>query len=263
MVIFHARRDLGRGSSGDGALETEIGWNISLITMLAQLYSLAVPRKFVEREGFNFSIVCGVWALHCYIFYSRCKDNWGPSITDEGIIRPQEWDIIVKACYPPGDVGGLLGRDHYLLNICAMIGSLGASIVVIGRVVYLVIESVDTTVLIEPVDTTVLIEPVNTTVLIEPVNTTVLTGAISKWLRISDVPQAWMGLRRVVCLVLFPLITGTQFFAIIQIRRRQRRLAMHIGAEFVDDQWGFGQVVAVVVWVLVLIDYGYAYIFGK
>jgi len=236
MVIFHARRDLGRGSSGDGALETEIGWNISLITMLALLYSLAVPRKFVEREGFNFSIVCGVWALHCYIFYSRCKDNWGPSITDEGIIRPQEWDIIVKACYPPGDVGGLLGRDHYLLNICAMIGSLGASIVVIGRVVYLVIE---------------------------PVDTTVLTGAISKWLRISDVPQAWMGLRRVVCLVLFPLITGTQFFAIIQIRRRQRRLAMHIGAEFVDDQWGFGQVVAVVVWVLVLIDYGYAYIFGK
>jgi hypothetical protein len=236
MVIFHARRDLGRGSSGDGALETEIGWNISLITMLALLYSLAVPRKFVEREGFNFSIVCGVWALHCYIFYSRCKDNWGPSITDEGIIRPQEWDIIVKACYPPGDVGGLLGRDHYLLNICAMIGSLGASIVVIGRVVYLVIE---------------------------PVDTTVLTGAISKWLRISDVPKAWMGLRRVVCLVLFPLITGTQFFAIIQIRRRQRRLAMHIGAEFVDDQWGFGQVVAVVVWVLVLIDYGYAYIFGK
>jgi hypothetical protein len=236
MVIFHARRDLGRGSSGDGALETEIGWNISLITMLALLYSLAVPRKFVEREGFNFSIVCGVWALHCYIFYSRCKDNWGPSITDEGIIRPQEWDIIVKACYPPGDVGGLLGRDHYLLNICAMIGSLGASIVVIGRVVYLVIE---------------------------PVDTTVLTGAISKWLRISDVPQAWMGLRRVVCLVLFPLITGTQFFAIIQIRRRQRRLAMHIGAESVNDQWGFGQVVAVVVWVLVLIDYGYAYIFGK
>jgi hypothetical protein len=233
MVIFHARRALGHGSGGDGAQETEIGWNISLITILALLYPLAVPTKFVEREGFNFSIVCVVWALHCYIFYSRSKDNWGPSIIDNGVIYPEEWNVIIQTCFPSDDEDGLSARDHYFLNICAMIGSLGSSIVVIGRLVYLALEPVD------------------------------FSAAISKLLHIRDVPKAWMALRRVVCLVVFPLITVTQFWAIVQIRRGKWRLAKHIGAEFVDDQWGFGQIVAVVVWVLVLTDYAYAYMFGK
>ncbi|KAF8241728.1 hypothetical protein K440DRAFT_641245 [Wilcoxina mikolae CBS 423.85] len=166
IVVFNVRRDLGGGTGGIGAQETEIGWNISLITMLALLYPLAVSSEFLERPGFNFSMLI-------------------------------------------------------------------ASIVVVGRVVYL---------LVGPLD------------LAKP-----LSKAFN--VRTSWLHRAWVIVRLVVCLVLFPVVTGTQFYAIIRIRNGQRTLARHIEAEFVDDEWGFGQMVAVVVWVLVLVDYAYEYFF--
>lgn len=58
---------------------------------------------------------------------------------------------------------------------------------------------------------------------------------------------------------ILPLIAFSQIWFILRVRMEQKEMAKYLGLDFLDDNWGFGQIIALLIWMPVVVEYLYRY----
>lgn len=144
---------------------------------------------------------------------------------------------MLKTCTPDGRLETISAATSEAFNVFALVGSLLASIMVVG---YLVVYTVDAM----GWDASALVHK---------------RLGPDAW---NNNRKIWKSLRMILCLLIFPALSVIQLAALITIRKGQKKLAEHLNVDFEDDHWGFGQIISATVWIPVVVEFGYGMMYG-
>lgn len=234
-VVVLVRRDFGISANGLGGFTTQITWAIALLCMLPLIYPLMVLGHISpDRGGYRFFLFCGCWVLFFYTFISQMIGDFAPSQVGQGageggatIITTDEWNKLTALCLT--GVRALSSNEQNLLSRFGAAGSLLVSAYGFIRLVYFIGER--------------------------------------QWpSRFDKIREKWLSLfneeRRTQYLVIFwcvliTVLTIPQLWGVFRLRGIQRALADATSGAYVDNQWTFGQVVAVMIFAPVITELGY------
>jgi hypothetical protein len=231
-VIFRVRGDYGAVSVGLSGGSLEMGWTVSLLTLVPLLYPLVIEVKegsALTRPHLNLLFILFCTLLHGDIALSRLSSAISPPLT--GIpLSKQEWAFLVDTCYSPS-----IKISDYELRVSTIV-ALVESFVVISLAFYKAI--------------TIFIPPKKALgVFLAPL--LVSTGLREKRKKIIR-PMLYLGI--------LPLFAVSQVYALMRLRREQFGIAQHVGYEFTVDEWSFGQIASLLIWMPVLVELGYVWV---
>lgn len=265
-TVVLVKKDYGLSTDGFGAIQAQISWAVSLVCVLPLLYPMAllgwdkVARRYrhekqdrkeqeesyrVRRLLFYLALV-----LFCYPFLSQCMHNWAPSVIGEGNapggatwITDAEQAKLEDLCF--GQVNPLSGTE----SIVVAGFELAASLVVF---IYAVL------------DLRKQLGRVGGDVLLKSAGNTndrpaSAVASLDSYLESPDEPTfdsatiVWMVVLLGPLLLSIPLL-----WAIFRMRGIQRELAKVTGSTYVDNDWSFGQVVSIVMFAPVVVEFARA-----
>lgn len=229
-VVVLIRRDFGISAAGLGGLTTQITWSVALFCMLPLLWPMAILYHIdKENRHYRLFLFCACWLLLFYTFISQMIGVYGPDQigAPDGVIDRPDWNKLTRLCL--SEVHVLSKKENALLN---GFGAAGSILIITYGVVYL------------------------------------LWFIAQRWweekaldFRKKVSPQTWrphrerlmiMGLTVVVITLSIP-----QLWGILRLRGIQADLAKSTRSEYVDNEWTFGQVVAVMLFAPVITDIGH------
>jgi hypothetical protein len=248
-VVVLVRKDFGISADGLGGLTVQITWAVALLSLLPLLYPLVMLGIFVKngsekelekaetsrtRHEFRYYLFCICWVLFLYTFVSRMIGDFAPSQVGQGagpggstIINTTDWDTLNVLCFT--GVQQLTDNETMVIEAFGTAGSIILSLFIICPFLWTILQSLD-------------LSYVN---LVERKFTVVR----KKWAIQSLGPRA--------ILVLIPLLTVPEMWGVFRIRNVQEVLTNTMGIEYTDNQWTFGQVVAVVIFAPVIVEVVY------
>lgn len=217
------QKDFGISATGLGGITVQVTWAVSLITMLPLMLLVALRSILLERPHLRFLIVCVCWAPFTYIFISRMIATYGPSQIGTGgaaVISPEDWAMIENICL--SGVRTLNSSESKALDVFGVGGSLFISLIVLGKFFFCL-----------------------------PSQT-----PDQKEVRRASRLYAMFHNKRASGLIIFGVFVFgvSQIWAIIRLRVFERSMAQTVLTSFVDNQWTFGQVVAVIVFAPVFVE---------
>jgi hypothetical protein len=237
-VVVLIRRDFGISANGLGGLTTQITWAIALLCMLPLLYPMVILGYIDKaRSGYRLFLFCGCWLLFFYTFISQMIGVFAPTQIGEGageggttIITDEQWSKLTTLCLK--DVNTLTEKEQKVLSSFGAAGSIVISIYGFGY----------------------------------------LLGFIAKrqWQEKTEVFQRKISshlqkrnwerhlIRSWILLIL--VLTVPQIWGVLRLREIQKALARATGNFYVDNQWTFGQVVAVMLFAPVFTEVGYMFV---
>ncbi|KAG9235323.1 hypothetical protein BJ875DRAFT_276889 [Amylocarpus encephaloides] len=244
-VIVLVRRDFSITANGLGAFTTQITWTIALLSMLPLICAIvSLDKVDTKKSGYRFFLFCGCWLMFFYTFISHMIGDFSPSQIQKGSISTptsvespaaysKEWEILENMCL--GVVDQLTGQEQ---NIMSGFGAAG-SIVVIGyglaKLLWLIVSGLHSD-----------------------------SGEKfkNKCSRFTPGKRWDVHLTLGAYFVLFYL-TIPQFWAVFRLRDIQKALSERTNNAYTDDQWNFGQVVAVMIFAPVFTEVGLYLISGN
>jgi len=234
-VIVLVRQNFGISANGLGGFTVQITWAVALLCMLPLLYPMVIL-QYVEKERGKYRLFqfCGCWLLFSYTFISQLIGSFGSSQIGQGagpggstIATNDEWTALTSLCL--ADVEPLSDMEEKVFSGFGAAGSLLTSMYGAVCLLWLAWKSK------------------------YPNMAESLEVKISS--RFSDEKRA---VYAIVCLIIvIPLLIIPQFWGILRLRSIQKALAQATSNAYVDNQWTFGQVVAVMIFAPVFTEVGY------
>ena len=216
----------------------QITWAIALLCMLSLLFPVVVL-NFTDkkRSSYRFFLFCGCWLLFFYTFISRMIGDFAPSQVGEGageggetIITVDGWRILENLCF--NAVQNLGQREQRILTAFGATGSIVVSIYGLGYLLWFITKH----------------------------QSPKKAKALERKLGLLERnPQKERKI--VLCaIILLLFLTLPQIWGIMRLRGIQRGLANANGNVYVDNQWTFGQVVAVMLFAPVFSEVVYMWL---
>ncbi|KAF6806223.1 hypothetical protein CMUS01_14423 [Colletotrichum musicola] len=259
-TIVH--KDYGISTDGLGAIEAQIILAVSVVCVLPVLYPVALRStrlfhreseigkkpssrllKTAEPRNVRLTIFCLLGVLFFYPFLSQCIHNWAPSRVGEGkgssgetLATEDEWAKVDRMCF--GDVERLSYNELWVLAIFEII----ASIVIFLFAIWLVIGAGARTLLAQ--DRAYGEERRLTAALIK------IKGIEGVWKR-----NLWV---QVAMLLVPTILAGPLLWCIFRLRGMHSVALKGLELEYTGNEWGFGQVVGIIIFAPVVIDMAFA-----
>jgi hypothetical protein len=239
-VIILIQKDYGISAKDFGGITVEVTWAAALLTMVPMLL-VCSGGAGLDRKELRLGVVCISWILFLYTFISRMISDFGPSqiaVSKPGsppaVISPGEAANVEQLCWTDGS--SLSKQETIAFDVFAIGGSLFLSIVVVGTLTWMLL-------------------------------TRRRPDMVRRW-RHSGIFSVnilnMMSARSARLLMVFNVFLWgvPQLWAILRFRAMQQALAISIGASDQDSSWSFGQIVAVVIFLPVLLELIYVYMKG-
>jgi hypothetical protein len=248
-VVVLVRKDYGISADGLGGLTVQITWAVALLSLLPLLYPLVMLGIFVSEESekelkkaetcrsrheFRFYLFSACWVLFLYTFVSRMIGDFAPSQVGQGagpggstIITTKDWATLDVLCFT--GVQQLTENETMVMEAFGTAGSIILSLFILCPFLWTILQSLD----------------LSFVKLVER--------------KFSVLRKNWsiQSLGSRVILVLIPLLTVPEIWGVFRIRSLQEALTDTMGVEYTDNQWTFGQVVAVVIFAPVIVEVAY------
>jgi hypothetical protein len=248
-VVVLVRKDFGISANGLGGLTVQIAWAVALLSLLPLLYPLIMLGIFVAegsekelkeaetsrpRHEFRFYLFCVCWVLFLYSFVSRMIGDFAPSQVGQGageggttIVNTTDWNTLNVLCFT--GVQQLTDGEKSVIEDFGTAGSIILSLFVVCPFLWTILQSLDLSV-----------------VKLVEAEFSVLRGK-----------RGMQSLGPRAMLVLIPLLTVPEIWGVFRIRNVQESFTNALGTEYSDNQWTFGQVVAVVIFAPVIVEVAY------
>jgi hypothetical protein len=242
-VVILVKKDFGISAQDFGGLTVEVTWAAALLTMLTMLPMLLVCScgAKLDRPEIRLSIICISWVLFLYTFLSRMISNFGPSqisVSKPGaqpaVMSPGEAANIERLCWSDGK--DLSKQETVAFDVFAIGGSLFLSIVVGSTLIWMLL-------------------------------TRRRPDMVKRWqhsgvLTVNIFNLMSLGVARLLMVCNVFLWGVPQLWAILRFRAMQQALAGSIGSSDQDNSWSFGQIVVIVMFLPVLLEFAYVYMNG-
>lgn len=248
-VVVLARKDFGISANGQGGLTVQITWAVALVSLLPLLYPLVMLGIFVadasekeleeaetsrSRHEFRFYLFCTCWVLFLYTFVSRMIGDFAPSQVGQGagpggttIVNTTDWNTLNVLCFT--GVQQLTDNETMAIEGFGIAGSIILSLFIICPLLWTMLQSLDLS----------------------------FVKLIEREFSALRKKRAMQSLGPRAMLVLVPLLTIPEIWGVFRIRNVQEALTNTTGIEYTDNQWTFGQVVAVVIFAPVIVEVAY------
>lgn len=262
-IVVLAQKDLGLNTDGFGAIQAQISFAVSTVCILPLLYPVTLlgwdkvahrygHRRLGQREYNSSGRTRGFLLYLCLVlffhpFLSQCIHNWAPSLVGEGNapggttwITHDEQAKLTDLCF--GQIVPLSQTESAVIAafeliaslvifICALVGLLNQ----LGRL---------------RGDMPLKAAGAATDGPLSSV------GLLDNFLLIPD-ESAFDGITLLIIMVLlWPLFLSVSLlWAIFRMRGVQQELARATGSAYVDNDWGFGQVVSIVLFAPVVVEF--------
>lgn len=254
VTVVLARKDFSVAQGDFGAYETQIALAVSVVCMVPFLYPLAslrtsseddyTTRKQVPESFLFFSAT----VLFIYPFTSQCIHNWAPSRIGQGrgeggttIVTRPEWEVVESTCF--GVVPPLSSEDHVLIAVFELVASLLIILTALWKLTRVI--------------------PVSRR--IEGARSTKSRRLWFQMIDLSEKVEVWGGatpLLQVLSIFSPPILATPLLWGIFRLRSCQSQLAETTGVPYVGNEWGFGQVVSIVIFAPVFVDFGYLWLYS-
>ena len=239
-MIILIKKDFGISARDFGGLNVEVTWAAALLTMLPMLLVCSSGAD-LDRKELRLSVICISWILFLYTFISRMISDFGPSqvgISKPGsqpaVISPGEAANIEQLCWTDGS--NLSKQETVAFDVFAIGGSIFLSSVVVGTLIWMLLIRRRPDLVKRLKESGIL--TVNIFKMISPKTARLLmVFNVFLW----AVPQLW---------------------AILRFRAMEQALAISVGVSDLDNSWSFGQIVAVVIFLPVILELGLVYMKG-
>lgn len=248
-VVVLVRKDFGISAVGLGGYTVEIAWAVALLSLLPLLYPLMMLGIFVSkgsekeleaaettrsRHDFRFYLFSICWCLFLYTFISRMIGDYAPTQVGEGageggatIITTDEWDTLTSLCL--ADIQTLSDDETNVIEAFGATGSIILSLFVISPILWTFMQSLSPK----------------------------FVDRVGRRFSTLQERRGMESLGSRVVLVLIPLLTIPEIWGVLRIRSVQQALSNSLGSGYTDNEWTFGQVVAVVIFAPVIVDMAY------
>lgn len=237
-VVVLARKDFAISANGLGGLTVQITWAIALLCMLSLLFPMVVL-NFTDkkRSNYRYFLFCGCWLLFFYTFISRMIGDFAPTQVGEGageggetIITVDGWQILENLCF--NAIQNISSVEQRVLTGFGATGSIIVSIYGFGYLLWFITKQQSPT----------------------------QAKALENKFRLQE--RNPKRERQIVLWAIFLIsfLAVPQIWGIMRLRGIQQGLANANGNVYVDNQWTFGQVVAVMLFAPVFTEIVYLWL---
>jgi hypothetical protein len=255
-IIVLANKDFGVSTSGFGASEAEIALAMSVACILPLIYPVGLlpahpshPERSQEsafdrnreskRNSYNFRLLLFslLAVLFFYPFMSQAIHNWAPSRIGEGkgpggetLVTNEEFKRVQEMCF--GTVNYLAFWESQLLAATEMVASLLIYLYMIWHLVTSHIRRMDS---------------------VEED----MGGVTGRLLLVEGrMGTIWKRSKplRTLYLLIPATLDGILLYCIFRLRNIQAQMAYGLDEQYAGNEWGFGQIVSIVMFVPVLVD---------
>ncbi|KAM0420668.1 hypothetical protein ACHAPT_011584 [Fusarium lateritium] len=250
-IIVLVRKDYGISTADLGAIEARIAQTVAVVSMMPLLYPVALlepQKRNINRDVRHnarlllFSVTI---ALSFFPFLSRCIHGFGPSPIGTGSnkkVDPEDWGKVEKMCFPGGFSD--LKKDPTWKALTGL--ELTASLITYLFALWLLSGLPNTRYI--------------------PNEDTKGYKGVEKVLSWRERVAGWFEDRRFYAIVPLLAIIGLTIPLVVMIftlRDLQKELSDDMGQTYEGDNWGFGQIVSIVLFVPVGVDMAYWWRFGS
>ncbi|KAL2039666.1 hypothetical protein N7G274_007525 [Stereocaulon virgatum] len=250
-IVVLSRLDFGISANGMGDSTAKITRAISLLTMLPIMYVPFNPELLRERsanarisilkeqkskyrrEQLRFLLFALCLLLFIYPFLSRMMETFGPNMIggSNAIISTAEWDVIQAVCI--ANVPPVTGKEIIVMDVFSVVGSLFVCLLGLAKVVWLAIQR-------QHVDSR----------LFRYIRERRLNG------------RSFESRSSITLFIAIPIIAVSQLWTVFRLRTFQEQVSQTSGNQDTDGQWTFGQIVAVTIFVPVLVECWFTWLYA-
>lgn len=234
-LIVLAKKNSGITATGLGGLTVQITWIVALLCILPLLYPMIIL-EFAEKErsNYRFALFCTCWILFFYSFVSQMIGDFGQSQVGVGagpggitIITTEEMSSLTTLCLSGLKV--LTVKEQKFLGRFEAAGSIIVSLYGLLYLLWFITKR--------------------------------QSRRQTQWVytKFQSIPTPYrkpIFLIRII-VVLIPLLTAPLLWGLMRLRGIQKALADASSSSYTDNQWTFGQVVAVMIFVPVFTETAY------
>ena len=259
-----AKRDFDISANGFGIIETQITSAITVVSVLPLLYPVLMgfeKRKDAHQIGtpatrradynsnlhekFRLVLFCLVTVLFMYPFISQCIHNWAPTDVGEGngpdgatIVNSEEWAALTATCFE--EIDSITAFETLIISAFELVGSLLSILSALWSVFIFFLRKSSTEEYRHTAMNHILVS----------------TRGTLKRIGIPFIIRPIFQIALLLCPILLsvPLLWG-----IFRMRGVQKSLARATANLYLDNDWTFGQVVAIVLFIPVLFDMAYCW----
>ncbi|CAG7560617.1 unnamed protein product [Fusarium equiseti] len=255
-IVVLANKDFGVTTSGFGACEAEIALAMSVACVLPLIYPVGLlpahsshPDQTQEsasdrsreskRDSYHFRLLLFslLTVLFFYPFVSQSIHNWAPSRIGEGkgpggktVVTNEEFQRVQKVCFK--DVEYLAFWESQLLAVTEMTSSLLIYLFLLWHLITAHVRRME----LDEED---------------------ISGFTSGLLLIlGRIESVWKGSESLITvyLVMPAALDGILLYCIFRLRHIQAQMTEGLDGQYAGNEWGFGQIVSIVMFVPVLVD---------
>jgi len=256
-----AKRDFDISASGFGIFEIQITFAVTVVSVLPLLYPLLLSMDPQEartvddgaaakikseynsnlQQKFRLILLGLTLALFMYPFISQCIHNWAPTDIGEGngpggstVVNSTEWSALTSTCF--GDVNPIADFENTLICVFELLGSLLFILATLwGFFTFFVRRGFNTRIS-------------------KDIVVTRIQASASRTLEKFRLPPKTRLVAQIL-LLLAPLLSSIPLlWGVFRLREVEKALARATANLYLDNDWSFGQVVAIVIFAPVLVD---------
>ena len=240
MVVL-ARKDFAITTAGMGGITVQITWSVALLCILSLLPAFVSLRGGdSEKSSYLLFLFLSCWVLYFYNFISHMIGLFAPSqIGDNAgengatVISVEDWVKLDSLCLT--GVGNMDDREQMILKGFSAIGALLVAVFGFSCLFWYIAKQHS------------------------PMKVSCLKRNYCDWCR-SIVNVCCIGQVEVFCVILTLFLAVPQVWAIVRLRGVQEALANTTGHQYTDNQWTFGQIVSIMLFVPVAVEVGYLWV---
>ena len=250
-IVVLARLNFGVSASGMGDSTAKITWAISLLTMLPTMYVAFNPELLRERsanssiktnpkdqkskdrkEQLRFLLFALCLLLFMYPFLSRMMETFGPSMIggSNQVISTAEWDVIQAICV--ANVPSVTNGEDIAMDFFSVAGSLFVCSLGLAKVIWLAIQR-------------------------QHADSRLVHYIRERWLK----GRSQESQLSIAMFIAIPIIAVSQLWTMFRLRTFQEQVSQSSGNQDSDGQWTFGQIAAVTIFVPVLVECWFTWLY--
>ncbi len=248
-IVVLARLDFGISASGMGDSTAKITWAVSSLTILPLMYVAFNPGLLREpqpdhastrkgqksrdrKEQLRFLMFALCWLLFIYPFLSRMMETFGPSAIGgkSQVISANEWNVIAIACTAGVDV--ISNHEILAIDFFSVAGSVFVCLLALTKIIWLAVQR-------------------------HHKDSRVVQRVREFWSKNST----RLSRLSIALFITIPVIAVSQLWTVFRLRRFQQQIAQNAGNYDSDSQWTFGQIVAVTIFVPVVVECCFAWLY--
>ena len=190
-------------------------------------------RKSKDRkEQLRFLLFALCWLLFIYPFLSRMMETFGPSAIGgkSQVISTSQWNVIVAACTKDVDV--VSNQEILAMDFFSVAGSVFVCLVALTKIIWLALQR-------------------------HHQDSRLVQRVRDLWSR----KRSQLSRLSLVLFIVLPIIAASQVWTVFTLRKFQKQIAHNAGNDDSDSQWTFGQIVAVTIFVPVIVESCFAWLY--